>query len=130
MTYKNVYIAQVAMGANPDQCIKAFEEAENFDGPSVILAYSPCINHGYDMKYSQTHSLNSVKSGYNTLFRHSPNFDPSIIVDSFDPTLNYRDYLESENRFKILSKTNPENKESLFNQNENDAKEKNKKLKK
>ena len=57
MTYKNVYIAQVAMGANPDQCIKAFEEAEKFDGPSVILAYSPCINHGYDMKYSQTHSL-------------------------------------------------------------------------
>ena len=130
MTYKNVYVAQVAMGANPDQCIKAFEEAEKFNGPSVILAYSPCINHGYDMKYSQTHVLNSVKSGYNTLFRYSPMFESGIVVDSFDPTMNYREYLDSENRFKILSKTNPNNKDTLLNLNEKDSLEKIKNLKK
>ena len=129
MTYKNVYVAQVAMGANPDQCVKAFEEAEKFDGPSVILAYSPCINHGYDMRYSQTHVLNSVKSGYNTLFRYSPNSEPNLIVDSFDPTMNYREYLDSENRFKILSKTNPTNKDALLNLNELDAKNKREQLK-
>lgn len=129
MTYKNVYVSQVAMGANPDQCIKAFEEAEKFDGPSVILAYAPCINHGYDMRYSQTHVLNSVKSGYNTLFRYSPNLQPNLIVDSFDPTMNYREYLDSENRYNILSKTNPSNKDKLLLQNEQDAKNKRESLK-
>ena len=129
-TYKNVYLAQVAMGANPDQCIKAFEDAEKFDGPSVILAYSPCINHGYDMRYSQTHVLNSVKSGYNTLFRYSPNQEPNLIVDSFDPTMNYEEYLESENRYKILTKTNPTNKNTLYKLNEQDAKDKKEDLKK
>ena len=122
MTYKDVYVATVAMGANPDQCVSAFIEAENYPGPSVIIAYAPCINHGYDMRYSQQHSFNSVKSGYNTLFRYNPKAKEPMHVDSYEPTMNYRDYVESENRFSILSKVNSKNKNKLLKQSELDAK--------
>ncbi len=121
MTYKDVYVATVAMGANPDQCVSAFVEAEKYDGPSVIIAYAPCINHGYDMRYSENHSFNSVKSGYNTLFRYNPNNDEPMHIDSFDPTMNYRDYVETENRFSILEKVNKANKNKLLKQSEQDA---------
>ena len=121
MTYKDVYVATVAMGANPDQCVSAFVEAEKYDGPSVIIAYAPCINHGYDMRYSENHSFNSVKSGYNTLFRYNPNDDEPMHIDSFDPTMNYRDYVETENRFSILEKVNKANKNKLLKQSEQDA---------
>ena len=121
MTYKDVYVATVAMGANPDQCVSAFVEAEKYDGPSVIIAYAPCINHGYDMRYSENHSFNSVKSGYNTLFRYNPNNDEPMHIDSFDPTMNYRDYIETENRFSILEKVNKSNKNKLLKQSEQDA---------
>ena len=121
MTYKDVYVATVAMGANPDQCVSAFVEAEKYDGPSVIIAYAPCINHGYDMRYSENHSFNSVKSGYNTLFRYNPNDDEPMHIDSFDPTMNYRDYIETENRFSILGKVNKSNKNKLLKQSEQDA---------
>ena len=121
MTYKDVYVATVAMGANPDQCVSAFVEAEKYDGPSVIIAYAPCINHGYDMRYSENHSFNSVKSGYNTLFRYNPNNDEPTHIDSFDPTMNYRDYVETENRFSILEKVNKANKNKLLKQSEQDA---------
>ena len=121
MTYKDVYVATVAMGANPDQCVSAFVEAEKYDGPSVIIAYAPCINHGYDMRYSENHSFNSVKSGYNTLFRYNPNDDEPMHIDSFDPTMNYRDYIETENRFSILEKVNKSNKNKLLKQSEQDA---------
>lgn len=121
MKYKDVYVATVAMGANPDQCVSAFVEAEKYDGPSVIIAYAPCINHGYDMRYSENHSFNSVKSGYNTLFRYNPNNDEPMHIDSFDPTMNYRDYVETENRFSILEKVNKANKNKLMKQSEQDA---------
>mgnify|MGYP005777251897 FL=1 len=121
MTYKDVYVATVAMGANPDQCVSAFVEAEKYNGPSVIIAYAPCINHGYDMRYSENHSFNSVKSGYNTLFRYNPNNSEPMHVDSFDPTMNYRDYVETENRFSILEKVNKQNKNKLLKQSEQDA---------
>lgn len=121
MTYKDVYVATVAMGANPDQCVSAFVEAEKYDGPSVIIAYAPCINHGYDMRYSENHSFNSVKSGYNTLFRYNPNNDEPMHIDSFDSTMNYRDYVETENRFSILEKVNKANKNKLLKQSEQDA---------
>lgn len=119
--YKNVYLASVSMGANPDQCIKAFAEAENFDGPSVILAYSPCINHGYDLNYSQTHALNAVKAGYTTLFRYNPDLENPITIDSGEATMPFNEFLNQENRFKILTKLNPENKEKLNSQCELDA---------
>ena len=121
MTYKDVYVAQVAIGANPDQTIKAFIEAEQYDGPSIIIAYCPCINHGYDMKYSQTHAFTSVSSGYNTLFRYNPNVNPSIQVDSIEPYSDYIEFANSENRYKILSNVNPNNKDELLEMSKQDA---------
>ena len=121
MTYKDVYVATVAMGANPDQCVSAFVEAEKYNGPSVIIAYAPCVNHGYDMRYSENHSFNSVKSGYNTLFRYNPNNLEPMHIDSFEPTMNYRDFVDSENRFSILEKVNKTNKNKLLKQSEQDA---------
>ncbi len=122
MTYKDVYVATVAMGANPDQCVSAFIEAEKYDGPSVIIAYAPCINHGYEMRYSQQHSFNSVKSGYNTLFRYNPSEKEPMKIDSYEPTMNYSEYVDSENRFAILEKVNKPNKKKLIKASECDAK--------
>lgn len=122
MTYKDVYVAQVCMGANPDQCVQAFVEAEKYDGPSVIIAYSQCINHGYDMRQAQIHAFNSVKSGYNTLFRYNPKEKEPMKVDSYEPTMNYSEFVETENRFAILSKVNKENKTKLIKNSEKDAK--------
>ncbi len=133
MTYKDVYVAQVSMGANPDQCVKAFVEAEAYNGPSVIIAYAPCINHGYDLHYSKQHEKNSVLSGYNTLFRYNPNEKEPLTIDSFDPVMKYADYVETENRFAILNKVNKDNKSKLLKQSEQDAivrRERYKKLKK
>ena len=121
MTYKDVYVATVSMGANPDQCVTAFVEAEEFDGPSVIIAYSPCISHGYDLRKGPKHAFDSVKSGYNTLFRYNPNADEPMHVDSFEPTMNYSEFLDSENRFSILSKMNANNKDELYIESEKDA---------
>lgn len=122
MTYKDVYVATVAMGANPDQCVSAFIEAEKYNGPSVIIAYAPCINHGYDMRHSQQHAFNSVKSGYNTLFRYNPSAKQPMQMDSYEPTMNYTEYVESENRFAILEKVNKTNKRRLITASERDAK--------
>ena len=125
MTYKDVYVAQVSMGANPEQCLQAFIEAEQYDGPSVIIAYAPCTNHGYTMGETQIHCANAVKSGYLTLFRYNPNISEPMKIDSFDATIEYKDYVESENRFAILNKVNKEKRNSLLKQSENDAKERN-----
>lgn len=130
LTYKDVYVAKVSMGANPEQCLKAFVEAEQYNGPSVIIAYSPCINHGYDMKYSQIHCLNSVKSGYNTLFRYNPNNKEKMQIDSFEPSMDYEEFINSENRFAILNKVNKTNKNSLIKQNKKDAEIRNENYKK
>lgn len=121
LTYKDVYVATVAMGANPEQCVNAFVEAETYEGTSVIIAYSPCVAHGYDMKNSQQHTLNSVKSGYNTLFRHNPSNDEIMKIDSYDPTLSYNEYIESENRFASLEKINKAGKQKLFESSKKDA---------
>lgn len=121
MSYGDVYVAQISMGANPDQAVKAFIEAEQYNGPSVIIAYSPCVNHGYDMRQSQTHCLTSVESGYNTLFRYNPCAKPCMQIDSGEPTKEYLDFVNSENRYAILSKTNPNNKDNLLTHSKQDA---------
>ena len=121
MAYKDVYVAQISMGANPDQAIKAFIEAENYNGPSLILAYSPCVSHGYDLKYSQTHAFTSVSSGYNTLFRYNPNAEPCMQVDSVEPFSDYNEYVNSENRFKVLGMVNPTMKDVLLEASKQDA---------
>ena len=121
LTYKDVYVAQISIGANPDQAIKAFIEAENYNGPSLVIAYCPCVNHGYDLKYSQTHAFTSVSSGYNTLFRYNPDSKPAMQVDSIEPFSDYNEFVMSENRYKILDKVNPINKDELIAKSKQDA---------
>ena len=121
MTYKNVYVASVSMNANPEQCLRAFVEAENFNGPSVIIAYSPCANHGYDMKNSQIHAMNSVRSGNTTLFRFNPDSEEQMKIDSFEPTMQHNEFVLSENRFALLKNVNPKNKKELIEKNRQDA---------
>ena len=129
MTYEDVYVAQVSMGANPEQCLKAFVEAEQHNGVSVIIAYAPCVNHGYDLKHSQDHANNAVRSGYTTLFRYNPNSKEKMQIDSFEPTMKYKEFAETENRYAILNKVNKHNKTKLLNQSEKDAESRAKKYK-
>jgi pyruvate-ferredoxin/flavodoxin oxidoreductase len=121
MAYKDVYVASVSMNANPEQCLRAFVEAEQYNGPSVIIAYSPCVNHGYDMKNSQIHALDSVRSGVTTLFRYNPNSEEKMKIDSFEPTMDHGEFVSSENRFAYLDKINPKNKKNLLKKNQLDA---------
>ncbi len=107
MTYQNIYVAQVAMGGNDNQCLKAFIEAEQYEGPSLIIAYSPCIEHGYDLSGSIRQQKAAVDSGYWPLFR----YDPRLAKQGKNPfqldskkTIPLRDYLIGENRFATLTK--------------------------
>lgn len=129
MSYGNVYVAQIAMGADYNQCIKAFLEAESYEGPSLIIAYAPCISHGIKvgMSCSQTEEEKAVKTGYWHLFR----FDPrnrgtqagAFTLDSKLPTEDYQDFLSGEVRYDALQRSNPERAQELFAQAENQAKE-------
>ena len=104
MTYGYVYVAQVALGADLNQCIKAFTEAENYNGPSVIIAYSPCINHGIKggMKNSLLSAKQAVDSGYWKLFRFNPLNETPLHSDSKPTTLPLNEFLKTENRFKNI----------------------------
>ncbi|MFA9465968.1 MAG: pyruvate:ferredoxin (flavodoxin) oxidoreductase [Velocimicrobium sp.] len=130
MTYGYVYVAQIAQGADYNQCVKAFVEAESYPGPSIIIAYAPCINHGIKggMKAAQTEEKRAVQAGYWHLFR----FDPRLAeegknpfqLDSKEPTENYQDFIQSEVRYNRLSRSNPERAKMLFDKAEKDAKAK------
>ncbi len=110
-TYGDVYVAKVSMGANMGQFLKAVTEAENFDGPSVIIAYAPCINHGIDMSNSQLEMKKAVESGYWQLFRYNPELKKQgqnpFILDS-TPTGDFMEFVKGENRYKSLIKQAPE----------------------
>ncbi|MFQ6773279.1 MAG: pyruvate:ferredoxin (flavodoxin) oxidoreductase [Clostridia bacterium] len=121
LTYGNVYVANVCLGADPNQLIRAVVEAESYDGPSIIFAYAPCINHGINMKNANKHQFNAVASGYVTLFRYDPRLEQSMQIDSGEPTLSMHDYLMSENRYASLYLTNPSLAENLQKQCEIDA---------
>jgi pyruvate-ferredoxin/flavodoxin oxidoreductase len=120
MSYGYVYTAQVAMGANPNQTLKAIREAEAYDGPSLIIAYAPCINHGIKsgMKNAMPEMKKAVQSGYWNLFR----FDPSkaekgenpLTIDSKEPSLSYEDFLMGEVRYTSLKQSFPDRAEELF----------------
>ena len=116
MTYKNIYVAQVAMGANPQQLINALVEAEAYNGPSLVVCYSPCINHGINMSNSQLEEKRAVQSGYWNLYRYNPvkKDNPLTIDNPADPTLDYREFLVGENRYASLLKKNPDCAEKLF----------------
>ncbi len=118
ISYGNVYVAQIAMGANPQQTLLAMREAEAYDGPSLILAYSHCIAHGIDMKKGMTQQANAVASGYWPLIRYNPvlrknNRNP-FVLDSPRPTISLKDYAYKELRYKLLTLTNPEEAEKLM----------------
>ena len=120
MTYGYVYVAHIAMGADYNQCIKAITEAESYNGPSLIIAYAPCINHGIKggMSIAQTEEKKAVESGYWHLYRFDPRLkaegkDP-FILDSKAPTKDYKEFIMGEVRYNALARQNPERAERLF----------------
>ena len=115
-TYGNVYVAQVAMGADPNQLIKAVKEAEEHKGPSVIIAYTPCAAHGIKagMANVQQEMKRAVDAGYWILYRYNPNAEKPLTVDSKEPSLDYDEFLEGETRYAALKRTFPEHAETLF----------------
>ncbi|WP_073341923.1 pyruvate:ferredoxin (flavodoxin) oxidoreductase [Caldanaerobius fijiensis] len=129
MSYGYVYVAQVAMGANQNQLIKALVEAEAYPGPSLIIAYAPCINHGIrgGMGCSQLEEKRAVEAGYWHLYRYNPLLKKEgknpFILDSKEPTASFRDFLMGEVRYSALTRTFPEIAEELFKKAEEDAKE-------
>ena len=112
MTYGNIYVAQIAMGANYQQTVKAFAEAEAFDGPALIIAYSHCIAHGIDMRTGMNEQKKAVTCGRWPLYRFNPDLRKEgknpLTLDSGKPTTTLEDYMMGENRFKSLHKTSPE----------------------
>ncbi len=128
MSYGYVYVAQVAMGADKNQTLKAIAEAEAYDGPSLIIAYAPCINHGLKigMGCSQLEEKRAVECGYWATYRYNPQLKEEgknpFILDSKEPTANFRDFLMGEVRFSSLQKLFPETAEALFEKTEKDAK--------
>lgn len=119
MSYGNVYVASVAMGANDTQTIKAFLEAEAHPGPSIIIAYSHCIAHGINMTHGMQHQKAAVDSGHWLMYRYNPSLAEEgknpLILDSKEPKLPIKEYLYRENRYKMLTKTMPERAERLAN---------------
>ena len=130
MSYGYVYVAQIAQGADMNQCIKAFVEAESYNGPSLIIAYAPCIAHGIKggMSGAQTEEKKAVTSGYWNLFRFDPRNKEEgknpFILDSKAPTTEYKDFINNEVRYSSLARSNPERAAILFDKAEQQAKEK------
>lgn len=121
MSYGYVYVASVALGADRMQTLKAFQEAEAYNGPSIIFAYAPCIAHGIDMSKTQTEQKRAVEAGYFPLYRYNPANETPFTWDAKDPKGSYQDFIRSEGRYKSLLKTNPAAAEELYNQAEADA---------
>jgi pyruvate-ferredoxin/flavodoxin oxidoreductase len=118
MTYGNVYVAQVAMGANDAQTIKAFLEAESYDGPALIIAYSHCIAHGIDMAKGLNQQKLAVDSGYWPLYRYDPRLRAQgknpLQLDSGAPKIPFKDYAYNEARYRMLQQSHPEEAEALM----------------
>ncbi|MCR5667232.1 MAG: pyruvate:ferredoxin (flavodoxin) oxidoreductase [Eubacterium sp.] len=128
MSYGYVYTAHIAMGADYNQCVKAIAEAEAYPGPSIIIAYAPCINHGIKkgMSKAQTEEKEAVACGYWNNFRYNPALakegKPAFTLDSKAPTGDYKEFLNGEVRYNALVRANPEKAEKLFDANEKQAK--------
>ncbi len=127
MSYGYVYVAQIAMGADMNQCIKAIAEAEAYPGPSIIIGYAPCEMHGVKggMTNCQNEMKRAVESGYWHLFRYNPALENNkFILDSKEPTANYKDFITSEVRYARLAQSFPERAAELFEKAEANAKAK------
>jgi len=127
MTYGYVYVASVAMGANKAQYLKAVLEAESYPGPSLIIAYAPCINHGINMGLSQEEEKKAVESGYWSLYRYDPRLKKEgknpFLLDSKEPKGDFKAFLMGEVRYSSLTRTFPEQAEKLFKKAEEDMRE-------
>ena len=123
MSYGYVYVAQVAMGADPAQLMKAVKEAESYDGPSVIIAYTPCSSHGIciGMERVQEEMKRAVNSGYWSLYRFDPRKEHPFQLDSKEPQMPFEEFLDGEVRYSSLRRSFPENAETLFAQGREDA---------
>jgi pyruvate-ferredoxin/flavodoxin oxidoreductase len=129
MSYGYVYVAQVSMGADPAQTLKAIREAEAYDGPSIVICYCPCIEHGMkaSMGLSQLEEKKAVEAGYWHLYRYNPQLKEEgknpFILDSKAPTGDFQQFLLGENRYASLKLSFPEKAEELYAKAERDAKE-------
>ncbi len=118
MSYGYIYVAKVAVGADPNQLIKAFVEAEAYNGPSIIIAYSHCIAHGIDMTRGLYEQKNAVASGYWPLYRYNPQLtdqgENPLMLDSKEPQIPFSDYAYNENRYRVLKKIDPKRADKLM----------------
>ena len=125
MSYGNVYVAQVAMGASHNQTVKAFMEAEAHDGPSIVIAYAHCIAHGVDMSHGLDEQKKAVQSGHWILYRYNPELEQEgknpLQLDSREPSIPYTDYAYSENRWRTLKASDPERAAWLIKLAQEDA---------
>ncbi|MGM9637439.1 MAG: pyruvate:ferredoxin (flavodoxin) oxidoreductase, partial [Eubacteriales bacterium] len=126
MSYGYVYVAQVAMGADMNQCLKAMAEAEAYPGPSLIIGYAPCEMHGVKggMTNCQSEMKRAVEAGYWHLFRFNPAAETKFVLDSKAPTASYQDFITSETRYARLAQSFPERAKDLFAKAEANAKAK------
>jgi pyruvate-ferredoxin/flavodoxin oxidoreductase len=123
--YGNVYVAEIALGANDGQTVKAFLEAESYDGPSLIIAYSHCIAHGINMSTAMKNQQAAVKSGHWPLYRYDPRLAEEgknpLVLDSKAPTIPFREYAYLETRYKTLVRSQPEEAKRLMELAQKDA---------
>ena len=128
MTYGYVYVAQIAMGADKNQTLKAIAEAEAYKGPSLIIAYAPCINHGIraGMGKSQLEAQRAVEAGYWANYRYNPELVDTgknpFSLDSKEPTGDFKEFIQGEVRYSSLKRAFPETADALFDKTEADAK--------
>jgi len=127
MSYKNIYVAQVAMGGRDEQTLRAFLEAEAYDGPSIIIAYSHCIAHGINMGTAMKNQKAAVDSGQWLLYRYHPDRSAEgknpLQLDSRPPKIPVIEFLRMENRFRMLEMSRPEEARQLFAQAQQDVDE-------
>jgi len=111
-SYGTAYVARVAFGAKPRQALEALREAESYDGPSLVLAYSPCIAHGYDLRFGVEQQKRAVASGYWPLWRYDPRRarrgEPPLVLDSGEPRMPLKEFLHQEARFRVVERADPE----------------------
>jgi len=124
-TYGNVYVARIALGANPQQVVKAISEAEAYDGPSIIIAYSHCINHGLNLAKGLEQQKLAVACGHWPLYRYNPELEDAgknpLTIDCKEPTIKFADYALNENRYRMLKMANPEHCDALMEASQKDV---------
>jgi pyruvate-ferredoxin/flavodoxin oxidoreductase len=117
MSYGYVYVASIAMGANKNQAMQAIQEAEAYPGPSIIIAYAPCINHGIDMSMAQKHEKLAVDAGYWLMYRYNPlnklQGKNPFTLDSKEPTISVQEFLDAETRYSRLKTIFPDRAKKL-----------------